>query len=531
MKKFLSILTLLFLLFAQPINATVPEAIKYQAIVRDNSGNILTNRNVSIRLSILKNNISGPIAYAETHAITTNTLGLINVEIGKGVAVNGVFSAITWNDADYFIKIEVDENGGSNYNLAGVSQLVSVPYSLYAKKAGNGTQWSDTSNNIYFRTGNVGIGTNNPKSSLEIKSSDRRGSQILITGDSPVFRFGDTTYSNNGVTIGVAADSNDLIPRSGQGDLVFTNEAYGTGGGYIFGTDVPSQACVKITDDCKVGIGTDAPVSKLDVKGGDVNIEDIGSGVIMKSPDGQCWRMTVSDIGQPVITSINCLTGITINNQSNSFGAVASYPFNGNANDITGNSFNGTISNATLATDRKGNANSAFSFSSTSGSYIQLPTYQSILGSSNEFSLSIWLKFSGVDAGPTPFQLFPDNPNDRLLVSVPYHPTANPADVYWDYGSISSGVGRLNIPITTFTNWKHFVFTKSQSQSKMEIYIDGILSGSKSNNSILIDKNRNFRIGGGGLGTETFNGEIDDVKIFNRSLNSNEVLQIYNAEK
>lgn len=65
---------------------------------------------------------------------------------------------------------------------------------------------------------------------------------------------------------------------------------------------------MKITDDCKVGIGTDAPVSKLDVRGGDVNIEDIGSGVIMKSPDGNCWRMTVSNTGQPIITSINCLS-------------------------------------------------------------------------------------------------------------------------------------------------------------------------------------------------------------------------------
>ena len=107
----------------------------------------------------------------------------------------------------------------------------------------------------------------------------------------PELRFGDTTYSNNGVTIGVAADSNDLISRSGQGDLVFTNEAYGEGGGYIFGTGVPSYPCVKITDDCKVGIGTDVPVSKLQVKGGDINIEDIGSGVVMKSPEatvGEC---------------------------------------------------------------------------------------------------------------------------------------------------------------------------------------------------------------------------------------------------
>lgn len=214
----------------------------------------------------------------------------------------------------------------------------------------------------------------------------------------------------------------------------------------------------------------------------------------------------------------------------NCFSAMACYPFDGNANDVSGNNFNGTVSNATLGTDRKGNANKAYNFSYSSGSYIQLPTYQSILGSSNDFSVSMWLKFSGVDAGPTPLQLFPDSPSDRLLISVPYHPNVNPADIYWDYGNISSG-GRLNIPIVTFTTWKHFVFVRNNALSKLEVFVDGVSVGSKTSASNLTNKNRNFRIGGGGVGTETFNGLIDDVKIFNRALTGSEVSTIYNTEK
>ena len=169
---------------------------------------------MGVRLSILKDNITGTAVYIETHASTTNNLGLINLEIGKGTAVSGSFSSIDWGGDDYFIKIEIDENGGSNYALVGTSQLVSVPYSLFAKKAGNGTQWSDTVNNsIFYKTGNVGVGTDNPQTPLEVRNSQKGKSKILITGSLPELRFGDTTYSNNGVTIGVAADSNDLISR------------------------------------------------------------------------------------------------------------------------------------------------------------------------------------------------------------------------------------------------------------------------------------------------------------------------------
>ena len=265
MKKILAFIYLLLLLQLQSY-AVVPEAIKYQAVARDNGGNILANKNIGIRLSILKGNISGAAVYIETHATTSNNLGLINLEIGKGTPVTGTMSAINWGNDNYFIKIEMDETGGSNYTLVGTSQLVSVPYALYAKEAENGTQWSDNDTNIYYNTGNVGVGTNKPRKKLEVYSSERLGSQIQITGEVPTLRMADTAYTG-GVVFGVAEDSNDLIPRSGRGDVVFTNEAYGTGGGYIFGTGVPSQPCVKITDDCKVGIGTDTPTSKLEVAG------------------------------------------------------------------------------------------------------------------------------------------------------------------------------------------------------------------------------------------------------------------------
>ena len=525
------LLALLF--FTMQAIAVVPEAIKYQAVARDNNGNIIANRNIGIRLSILETTTSGISVYSERHAAVTNNLGLVNLEIGKGTALSGSMTDIDWGNDSHFIKIEMDDNGGSNYTLVGTSQLVSVPYALFAKEAANGTQWNDTTNNIYYNTGKVGVGTNNPKSTLEVYSNQRRGSQICITGDSPTLRLTDTAYAGNGVIIGVAADSNDLIPRSGKGDVVFTNEAYGTGGAYIFGTGVPSQPCVKITDDCKVGIGTDAPVSKLDVKGGDVNIEDIGSGVIMKSPDGNCWRLTISNTGQPVITSIACLTSGTPD-PNNCLDAVACYPFSGNANDVSGNNYNGTVSGATLTTDRKGNANNAYHFNKLASDKIELPNL-SVFDNAGEITMSIWAKTDSIiDYGTTIISTIPDASADRFQMNINWSGIPANTNIF-DYGSISSG--RLVSPATTvsFNTWEHYVFVKSTAGGFMKIYKNGVEIATKTTSAAISNKNKKVVLGGSPTNAEhsdqLFKGSLDDLKIFNRALSASEIANIYNTEK
>jgi len=427
----------------------------------------------------------------------------------------------------------MDDNGGTNYTLVGTSQLVSVPYALYAKEAANGTQWSDTTNNIYFNTGKVGVGTNNPKTSLEIYNNQRRGSRVLITGETPSLRMTDTAYTGNGVVIGVAADSNDLIPRAGKGDVVFTNEAYGTGGGYIFGTGVPSQTCVKITDDCKVGIGTDAPVSKLDVKGGDVNIEDIGSGIIMKSPDGNCWRMTVSNTGQPVFTSIQCLSNLTYT-PTDCSDAVACYPFNGNANDVSGNNHNGTVIGATLITDRKGNLNGAYQFNKSISTKIELPNLNTF-ENNGELTVSIWVKTDNlISYGTTIISTFPDVASDRFQMNINFSGSPVNTNIF-DYGNITTG--RLVSPASAvvFDTWEHYVFVKSTTGNFMKIYKNGVEIASKTGGTSIVDKNKKILLGGSPANTEhsdqLFKGALDDLKIFNRALSTSEILIMYNNEK
>ena len=125
------------ILFAIATIAQTPEAFKYQAVARDAGGQILANQSVSFRISILQASASGTSVYSETHAATTNTFGLVNLEIGNGVVVSGDFTVIDWGMNSYFVQIEMDATGGNNYQLMGTSQLLSVPYALHAKTAEN----------------------------------------------------------------------------------------------------------------------------------------------------------------------------------------------------------------------------------------------------------------------------------------------------------------------------------------------------------------------------------------------------------
>ena len=117
--------------------AQVPEKMSYQAVIRNSSNTLLTNQFVGMQISVLQGAPSGSAVYIETQNATSNANGLVSIEIGEGTVISGVFSGIDWANGPYFIKIETDPAGGTNYTIIGTSQLMSVPYALYAKTAGN----------------------------------------------------------------------------------------------------------------------------------------------------------------------------------------------------------------------------------------------------------------------------------------------------------------------------------------------------------------------------------------------------------
>jgi hypothetical protein len=117
-----------------------PEQISYQAVVRDDNNATVANQVVGMQISVLQTTANGTAVYVETQTPTTNANGLLSIYIGAGSAVTATFSVIDWSSGPYFIKIEIDPSGdNANYTITGTTQLVSVPFAMYAKTSGSST--------------------------------------------------------------------------------------------------------------------------------------------------------------------------------------------------------------------------------------------------------------------------------------------------------------------------------------------------------------------------------------------------------
>lgn len=116
-----------------------PQAFSYIAYIKKANGQPLANRTIKFKATVLKSSSSGLSVYSEEHTVTTSSNGQIEVLIGKGSSLNGLFSDIDWGADSYFLKTEADITGsGLNYQILAITQLLSVPYALYAERAANG---------------------------------------------------------------------------------------------------------------------------------------------------------------------------------------------------------------------------------------------------------------------------------------------------------------------------------------------------------------------------------------------------------
>ncbi len=138
MRKLFTIL--IAVLLTASMFAQSPQKMSYQAVIRNSSGALVTNQSVDMQISILQGTSNGTAVYVETQTPTTNANGLVSIELGGGTVVSGNFSTINWANGPYFIKTETDPDGatgGITYTITGTSQLLSVPYALYAENSGS----------------------------------------------------------------------------------------------------------------------------------------------------------------------------------------------------------------------------------------------------------------------------------------------------------------------------------------------------------------------------------------------------------
>lgn len=115
--------------------AQAPQGFNYQATVRNAAGALIVNQNVNFKFNLMQNSPTGVPVYSETHYVPTDDLGAVSLIIGQGTPATGVFSSINWGNGNYYLGIEL--NTGSGYIAMGTTQLLSVPYALYAGSSQN----------------------------------------------------------------------------------------------------------------------------------------------------------------------------------------------------------------------------------------------------------------------------------------------------------------------------------------------------------------------------------------------------------
>jgi len=138
MKNFTLFSTFCFLLLSFVLKAqTPPNAFNYSAVARNAAGQPIATTTIGVQISILKSSATGSVQYSENHSVNTDAYGLFNLVIGTGAVQSGAMATIDWSNDNYYLKVSMDANGGTNFLTMGTTQLLSVPYALYAKSAGS----------------------------------------------------------------------------------------------------------------------------------------------------------------------------------------------------------------------------------------------------------------------------------------------------------------------------------------------------------------------------------------------------------
>jgi hypothetical protein len=322
------------------VYAQAPSKFNYQAVARNTAGNLIINQSISVRVSILTGSVSGTSEYQEIHAVITDGYGVFNILVGGGSVVSGSFAGITWGSASKFLKIEADVTGGTTYQAIATTQILSVPYALYAEKAGNSV-WTDGSDHIYANNvtttssvavsdkGFLGIGTKNPLGEIHVNKPigysgtafTGSGLNDLTVNYTNFSGIGDINYI---VEVWNTGPNPDLFRWSSNGGTTWTNDvpmqisgiSLGDGltigfnavDGHTYGARwqfTVSQGFMNglIVKDGKVGIGNNSPTEALTING---KIKFIDGSIQEKAAEKTLKRIynNTTQIG----TSVNPLT-------------------------------------------------------------------------------------------------------------------------------------------------------------------------------------------------------------------------------
>lgn len=312
----------LFLLcFGLSINALfaqVPQAFNYQAVIRDASGQILPNSEIPIIIQIKsKATGSDSLLYSELIQAQTSAYGVVNMAVGRNDVIFGAFDSINWFLTPIFIETLVDIDQTGSFVSIGETEVLSVPYSLTSPNSAGSADspWKENGNDVYVTNSFVGIGTDSPTKPLFIEmTSSGTNNRVLLqlnnkSDDSGSATRMDLTAGNgsNMSFLGLSTFAKSYTASPGYGGYSAVFAAKESDGLILRSDNTNGRIRFNIGGSSLVNEKAHFNVEgRLTLMKSDVYLENIGSGVIMKSPDGNCWRVTPDNSGNLISTSINC---------------------------------------------------------------------------------------------------------------------------------------------------------------------------------------------------------------------------------
>jgi hypothetical protein len=258
---------------AQPQAAPAPQAMNYQGIARDLLGHPLQSKAITLRLSVLAGGADAPAVYTETHRVVTSAQGAFALAVGRGTAAQGTFAGLKWGSANHFLRVEIDPAGGSNFRVMGTSELLSVPYALYASMAGQ----------LSSGTGATG-GTATSSAQGGGNSPGVPGQVWSLFGNSRVNPLTDHLGTTDEADLVLITNNIDRLTITSQGDVLIRKN---------------------------LGVGNDLTVNR------NVNLNTTGGATINYGP------LTVANASPTTLTGALTVTGATnLNSTLNTLGAT-----------------------------------------------------------------------------------------------------------------------------------------------------------------------------------------------------------------
>lgn len=320
-----------FLFLAFAVSAQTPQKFNYQAVVRNQSGNIVASEPVGIRFSIRDVTSNGAIQFRESHTTSTNAFGLINLQVGNGVLVNGNFTNIGWGTGKKFLQVEVDVAGGTNYKDLATVELIAVPFALQAAHATNFT--GAVAGDV---TGTQTKTLIAPNAVTETKLADNSITTPKISTGSVT----ETKLADNAVTSGKIAANTISESKLADNSVTSTKIAAGAVGttkiadNAVTTTKIATGAIseTKLADNAVTALKI-APAQVVKSLNGLKDIVEIAaSGAASLNITGNTITVDVSDVGD--ITGVSAGPGLTGGGNTGAVTLSAAFAGSGTANGV-----------------------------------------------------------------------------------------------------------------------------------------------------------------------------------------------------